>query len=554
MQERLSAALLVILAAMLLVGWSAAARASTERVPLTPCVATVGAPEGPQTCGGRQTGLPGSEFLVTMRVPRSLPDGPLLLRWSSTWQDRADFRFRYADGATLSAGFSSAPAGDYLGLGALHGLPVPEHQAPLVAIEARISGAANVRGVMLAPELVTPARWQARQSGLIAIYSGFAGLALALLVYNLMIWRVMRLDYQLAYCLMVAATVAYALTSSGAIALILPAIDNNDRLRLNYLFLTLVGSAAVLFLRTFLEQRIFTLPLKRLYLVAQVQLILAGFAFAQFAPTAIKFLDRLYFLSFVAPALVCVITCVRAAREQSAFLRLYLFSWSVPIALYVARTLHGFGLIPYNFWLDNSTILAMSVEALLSSVIIAVRIQQMRSDRDVARALEAEARRLADTDGLTGLLNRRALIRRACEPGAGPMRLVLIDIDHFKRINDTAGHDTGDEVLREVAAVIAGALRPGAVAARIGGEEFAILFLHHRPERRHYSGLLRLIRNARPAGVAVTVSIGVADGMLGSEEAWRDLYRRADAALYRAKHAGRDRLMIDPALPASYVA
>ena len=146
---------------------------------------------------------------------------------------------------------------------------------------------------------------------------------------------------------------------------------------------------------------------------------------------------------------------------------------------------------------------------------------------------------LADIDPLTGLLNRRGFLREAIGRG-GDHRLFIVDIDHFKRVNDTLGHDGGDEVLRIVARSLRAVAPAGAIVARIGGEEFAILTGIFAP--LDAQAMLGRIRAERmPFDVTVTVSIGSCAGGIDSEAAWKSMYRRADRALFEAKAAGRDR-------------
>ncbi len=163
-------------------------------------------------------------------------------------------------------------------------------------------------------------------------------------------------------------------------------------------------------------------------------------------------------------------------------------------------------------------------------------------------SLQRKTRDLALSDPLTGLLNRRALLDTALELGAqGPVRLLLIDIDHFKAINDGHGHDKGDEVLCEVAERLAIRAEISACVARIGGEEFAILGLAEDLGEGFALAVLNDIRTAAmPHGGQVTVSIGLVEGAANSEPAWRELYRRADAALYEAKQNGRNRAVHHP--------
>jgi|TARA_R100000049_G_C1955004_1_gene107677 diguanylate cyclase (GGDEF)-like protein len=158
--------------------------------------------------------------------------------------------------------------------------------------------------------------------------------------------------------------------------------------------------------------------------------------------------------------------------------------------------------------------------------------------------LERKSQRLALTDPLTGLLNRRALLDFAQGLGEqdGQSRLLLIDIDCFKVINDTHGHDVGDTVLQEVARLIQAHAGDGVSAARLGGEEFALLGTTEALPPGKAMQLLAEIREAEmPHGGHCTISIGVAEGALCDDSTWRELYHRADKALYAAKSQGRDR-------------
>ncbi|WP_432521337.1 GGDEF domain-containing protein [Kineococcus sp. SYSU DK006] len=146
--------------------------------------------------------------------------------------------------------------------------------------------------------------------------------------------------------------------------------------------------------------------------------------------------------------------------------------------------------------------------------------------------------RLARTDALTGLPNRRswdAELGRELERGQ-PLAVALLDLDHFKRLNDSQGHPAGDRVLREVAAAWRAVLPPGTSLARYGGEEFALLLPGEAAAAA--PGLAERLRAACPA--PQTVSVGLAHRRPG--EGAGELLARADAQLYRAKAAGRDRV------------
>ena len=163
-----------------------------------------------------------------------------------------------------------------------------------------------------------------------------------------------------------------------------------------------------------------------------------------------------------------------------------------------------------------------------------------------------EVDRLANHDDLTGLMNRRSFMRRAQHRLAHPHDggravLALADLDHFKRVNDTHGHAAGDVALRHVADQLAHSAPEGSLVARLGGEEFAILFTW-----TNVQDVPLVMKNVCDAVAAspcapvesgpalhITVSIGVA--IAAAQEDIDTLLGRADAAMYAAKHDGRNR-------------
>ena len=201
-------------------------------------------------------------------------------------------------------------------------------------------------------------------------------------------------------------------------------------------------------------------------------------------------------------------------------------------------------------WRAEAILLAGAWFAIAMTVAMSQRIGALRRQRDRMRAL-------AERDPLTGLPNRRALAevlpRRIDEARAQgrPLSVVFVDLDHFKAVNDRHGHAVGDEVLVEAARRLAGHLRGGDLAARHGGEEFVLLL--PGADAGHAVAAAERIRHDladRPfttsvGPLAVTASFGIA----GTDDAdarrvsdARDLLARADAAMYRAKKAGRNRV------------
>ncbi|HEV3365121.1 MAG TPA: sensor domain-containing diguanylate cyclase, partial [Acidimicrobiia bacterium] len=166
-------------------------------------------------------------------------------------------------------------------------------------------------------------------------------------------------------------------------------------------------------------------------------------------------------------------------------------------------------------------------------------------------SLLEELRAMAATDGLTRVANRRTFedaLRRELarfERTGEPISLVMVDIDHFKALNDRFGHQTGDEALRAVAAALAGTCRAADLVARYGGEEFAVL-LHSASTSSALETAERLRQAVASVVIGVdtlvTASLGVATVPHDARDA-EELVRRADGALYRAKHEGRNRVV-----------
>lgn len=183
-------------------------------------------------------------------------------------------------------------------------------------------------------------------------------------------------------------------------------------------------------------------------------------------------------------------------------------------------------------------------------------LEQIGILRDLAALVidELELRRAATTDGLTGALSRRAFLAAAARDFAyarrhgGELSCILLDLDHFKRINDTHGHAAGDHALQEVVMLLKSALRDQDYVGRLGGEEFAVILpgadvavacdVGERLRQRVMNTWLY----TQAGEVRITVSVGVA-ALMPDDARVEDLLRRSDKALYTAKTAGRNRLI-----------
>jgi len=207
--------------------------------------------------------------------------------------------------------------------------------------------------------------------------------------------------------------------------------------------------------------------------------------------------------------------------------------------------------------LDEGTFWWLAQSSHEFSVGLLVRLaKRMRSNNEAVRAsiaLRRHFEQVALSDPTTGFRNRRWLdemlprIVQRHVHASSPMCIAILDIDHFKRVNDTFGHPAGDAVLMQVAEIVRANLRPTDLASRMGGEEFALIF----PETELPGAIVAAERLREAVASAsfdhegaalpqLTVSLGLAL-LEGSDDAQR-LLAQADEALYRAKRSGRDRV------------
>ena len=497
-------------------------------------------------CAAPDNGLASGDYWVlSAPLPAAVPF-MASVRTTSVWQRQVTLHVLYADGVILHAGFTSATTAPHLRLGAVIDLPLPQHDAARpVRLLWHVEGSAGVHGVVVGPRLTGHEERSRDDMGMVALNAAFGGLVLGLLLYNLALWRALRQPFQSAYCAMLLCLLLYSVSSSGWIEQ-LSGMDNNMRLRLNALSLAMVVISAMLFARSFFERQVFTGWLRRASSVVMAYLFVTTLLYATLAPWRIETLDLLMTGGYVLILALIPVTLVRAWRVGSIHVRLFAFAWGAPIALAGVRVAAALHLVRWNWWIDNSTVPAMALEACLSGLVIAARIRIISRERDEARRQEILARMLADVDPLTGLLNRRAFLSQAIGRAAD-QTLIVIDIDHFKLVNETIGHDGGDEVLRVVSRMLQHGHGPDVLVARLGGEEFAIV----APVGAIGSPALileRLRATRMPFDLAVTASIGSCSGPLINETDWKALYRCADRALFEAKAAGRDRVRHAPAL------
>lgn len=233
--------------------------------------------------------------------------------------------------------------------------------------------------------------------------------------------------------------------------------------------------------------------------------------------------------------------------------------WGSRLALFLINTtayvyyvMHPVAPVESLLALDPVLLLGLKATA-VASILLTLLFLFWLAD-SVAESSETSIEQMAMTDTLTGLPNRRLfelVFRQEAAKSLRnkePLALVMLDIDHFKQVNDTWGHGVGDEVLRHFAHVFGDAVRSGSFIARIGGEEFVLLLPNTLlddaadvAERvRQSVGHREYLHKDQSLKITVSAGVTMVDLALSVDDA----YRRADAALYTAKHGGRNRVAV----------
>ena len=182
-----------------------------------------------------------------------------------------------------------------------------------------------------------------------------------------------------------------------------------------------------------------------------------------------------------------------------------------------------------------------------------VTIQDIREQK----SLERHLKRVAQQDSLTGVLNSRAILNRLEEELIRSRRYhsdlscFMLDIDHFKTVNDRFGHQRGDQILKKVARIIKDGLRRTDIVGRYGGDEFLVILTETKPQNAKVAaerlrGLVNSFNfsSSRQAPFKITISIGISGFPSEQVKHFKDLVSRADKALYQAKTLGRDRIVL----------
>ena len=320
---------------------------------------------------------------------------------------------------------------------------------------------------------------------------------------------------------------------------------HNEGFHIIYL---LVAITALQFSKSFL-QTARLMPYLHHGVTALQALMAAGIA-ARFA----GFYVEVLYLSYAALSILALLPLLAwlAFRRGLQYVRWYALAWTVYAAGLVVGVLSA-ATGMFTWGMESPLIYAQGagvLEAVLLLVALGERLLSWDADR-------RQALRLANQDPLTGLGNRRLLTQsyqvfteRFLQTGE-PVFLLMIDLDHFKRVNDTYGHEAGDRVLRQMGRLLRRTSRSGDICIRYGGEEFAVLLQAPRLDdaqriaERIREEFARNPTRHQGAWIQHTLSAGLTAVLSAREELTApEMMRRADAALYQAKAAGRNRVTV----------
>lgn len=406
----------------------------------------------------------------------------------------------------------------------------------------------------------------------------YFGAFLVIAVYNLLLYFALGERNYLYYVgfVMSMALLMGSLTGYGFRHLWPGATVWNDQAIL--VFISCILAFAGLFIRRFLELSRISAALDRLALaVVVISVICVGLAF---------YLSYFVLIALLIPLVIfgCLLAFVGgvyAWAKGQATAKYYVMAWTSVLAGGAILALSTGGVLPSNFFTDHAAQIGSMIEVVLLSFALAQRInverqlryqaqsETLETTRRLNRELEERVQErtqelenlneklneLSVTDGLTGLRNRRFLdqqleqeVGRAWRSGM-PLAVAMLDIDHFKAVNDTYGHQVGDECLRMVGEMLHSALRsPSDTGARYGGEEFVMVLPDTDCE-----GAMAVVERVREriqasrvacdgVTLALTLSAGVTGHTVDGSVTPDQFLAEADDALYRAKASGRDRV------------
>ena len=503
-------------------------------------------PAAAYRCGGKPA-EPAHRRLWVWIDARAIPPGASTLLLHQTRFDRLTVDFIYADGASRTESVARGAYGDRWRIGAQVVFDAPRHDVPLAGVRLHVDNLALYS--LLRVRALTPeaAGRDASLGG--ALVGGVLVLLAVSMLYNLGLAVSTRRAFFLFHALWAASLLVWGSLWSQLALLAAPAVAGTLS---SQLCSTLSGVAvvfatgcAIACLRPGDVPRWARTLLIALGIVVFALSIPLGFGPERGLPALIPVIGYCILALLAGVVVALGIAWARGNRDARDFV----LAWAVPMGMLAAQQFVSFGSSLFGGGAQIAILIAGAVQTVWLSAVTSLRLARLRIERDAALAAEAELKLLAERDPLTELFNRRGFVPRAdamareASERDDSFGLILLDIDHFKAVNDRRGHDRGDAVLRTLARELKLAAEPFGHSGRLGGEEFAVAIRGMtRPALLRFAEHLRATLAAIDhGGFFVTVSIGITEAAGDDDAGFAELYHAADQALYAAKHGGRNR-------------
>lgn len=382
---------------------------------------------------------------------------------------------------------------------------------------------------------------------LIALFVGFG---LAPIIYNICFYHILQERFLFWHQAMALSVLVNCIFATGLVlkldlSLSAWAITNIGPIS----FAVGVASAAMFAVR-FIEHDKLSIQMRQSLHVAALWVAAIAIIFALPIESLRPHKFVFYYIGFLPVLLIFGAAITQALFRGSRAAKFQFAAW-VPVMLVGSeRIARSTFLYDVPFWVDHIFYAAFTLEIAITALGVADRFLTIKRERDRARTKSSIFKGLAETDPLTGLRNRRAIERKFVESRSDITAVAILDLDHFKLVNDQHGHAVGDLVLTAVAAVLQDS--DYAIAGRLGGEEFIVLVFspnaYQEAERRR-TAITRHILHAVPAlKTPVTASCGLCHISTDNEnKSFDEICLAADKLLYQSKNQGRNRLSTNDA-------
>jgi diguanylate cyclase (GGDEF)-like protein len=439
------------------------------------------------------------------------------------------------------AGDTMAGAHDLVpGIGFVGSMRIPSGESELYL------RAASPDPLVLPIEVLTEQAFAERLLEYRFVYGLIYGFLLSMIVYNSMLYIGMRDRGYLIYSVYLSLFTLLNITYTGhGFAWFWP---DSPTLQNHVILVTMVlfSCSGLAFTNSFLSLQQ-QAPRSKHLLQALATLGIASLALSMLAGR--QDIEALIAFSFALVAPLCMVvlglTTLNRVRSGGHY---YLAAMICGMLGLTISTLTVWGKLPFNGWTYGAIKIGMILQASLLALALSYKIRDQQSGKLLAE-------RMAQSDPLTGLHNRRGFNEQAAPiwstalRNRRPLSLIMLDLDHFKDINDRFGHDAGDRALMETARLLERSCRSGDVLARWGGEEFLLLLpetgmteAHALAERLRLE-VQGLALTARESSISLSASFGVIER--SSQEQLEQLINQADRLLYGAKTAGRNQVFAE---------